>query len=87
MTMPHERSRAVIQTRDFLDELSRNLHTPETIRKEATRLLRLYPTAFEIYLAAHQAVADPKLVIEPMFWPSQTFGIESTRLREENKSG
>jgi len=51
MTMPHERTRSIIQTRDFLIDLSHDPALPESIRNEARRLLRHYPTSYEILLA------------------------------------
>ncbi|MDP9691324.1 UNVERIFIED_ORG: hypothetical protein J2W82_005015 [Pseudomonas mohnii] len=51
MTMPHERTRSIIQARDFLVALSRDQALPESIRNEARRLLRHYPTSNEILLA------------------------------------
>lgn len=40
MTMPHERTRAVIHTGAFLIELSRNAELPEDVRSSAKHLLR-----------------------------------------------
>lgn len=51
MTMPHERTRSIIQARDFLVDLSHDQALPESIRNEARRLLRHYPTSNEILLA------------------------------------
>ena len=51
MTMPSERTRAIIQTREFLVDLSRDQALPEAVRTEAHRLLRHYPTADEVLLA------------------------------------
>jgi hypothetical protein len=51
MTMPHERTRSIIQTRDFLVGLSHDQTLPESVRIEARRLLRHYPTSHEILLA------------------------------------
>ncbi|MCY1462857.1 hypothetical protein D9M71_806720 [compost metagenome] len=51
MTMPSERTRAIIQTREFLVDLSRDKTLPETVRTEARRLLRHYPSADEVLLA------------------------------------
>lgn len=51
MTMPHERTRSIIQARDFLADLSHDQALPESIRNEARRLLRHYPTSNEILLA------------------------------------
>ena len=51
MTMPSERTRSIIQTREFLVDLSRDKTLPEALRTEARRLLRHYPTADEVLLA------------------------------------
>ncbi|WP_410719612.1 BPSL0761 family protein, partial [Brevibacillus sp. SIMBA_040] len=51
MTMPNERTRSIIQTRDFLISLSRDQALPEPVRNEAHRLLRHYPSAKEVLLA------------------------------------
>ncbi|SDS62079.1 BPSL0761 family protein [Pseudomonas oryzae] len=51
MTMPRERTRSIIQTREFLVDLSRDKTLPEALRIEARRLLRHYPTADEVLLA------------------------------------
>ena len=55
MTMPVERTRSVIQTGDFLRELSRSQEIPEPIRAEAARLLRHFP---EPHLLFHAAWLD-----------------------------
>jgi hypothetical protein len=75
MTMPYERTRAVIQTRAFLQELSINLELPEKIRKQALWCLRHYPTAFQVHLAAHQEMAGEKPLLGPVFWPAETYEI------------
>ncbi|AUZ62232.1 hypothetical protein PRJ_5674 (plasmid) [Pseudomonas sp. XWY-1] len=49
--MPSERTRSIIQAREFLVDLSRDKTLPETVRIEARRLLRHYPTADEVLLA------------------------------------
>jgi len=51
VTMVHERTRSVVQTRDFLRDLSRDSSLPESIRLQAERLLRHYPEAADIWLA------------------------------------
>ena len=51
MTMPSERTRSIIQTREFLVDLSRDQALPEAVRTEAHRLLPHYPTADEVLLA------------------------------------
>tara|TARA_R110001606_G_scaffold182829_1_gene329435 strand:+ start:175 stop:600 length:426 start_codon:yes stop_codon:yes gene_type:complete len=48
MTMPSERTRSVIQTREFLIEISRNTDLPETVRRQAKQLLRHYPSQTEM---------------------------------------
>ena len=52
MTMPSERTRAVLQTKEFLKELSRNTDVPEAIKLEAWRLLRHYPDKFHLQVVA-----------------------------------
>ncbi len=49
MTMPHERTRVAIHTRDFLVELSRSVELPEDVRSSAKHLLRHYPNATEVF--------------------------------------
>lgn len=51
MTMVEERTAAVVHTRDFLGELSRDQSLPDSIRFGAKRLLRHYPEAGDIWLA------------------------------------
>jgi len=51
MTMPNERTRALIQTRDFLVELSQDVAILASIRRQADQLLRHYPSAKQILLA------------------------------------
>lgn len=58
VTMPDERTRAILQTKDFLVELLSAEQTPgvpETVRREARRLLRHFPGLMEIHLA-HRAL-------------------------------
>ena len=51
MTMVNERTRSVVQTWEFLRDLSRNESLPESIRIQAKRLLRHYPEPAAIWLA------------------------------------
>ena len=58
MTMPNERTRAVMQAREFLQELAwsaADAGIPEPVRREAMRLLRHYPDGSEMGLA-HMAL-------------------------------
>lgn len=43
MTTPAERTRSVLKTRGFLQELLQDLALPESVRYEAKALLRHYP--------------------------------------------
>ena len=55
MTIPEERTRALIQTREFLRELATHSWpdaVPEAIRREAIRLMRHYPGNSELTLAS-----------------------------------
>lgn len=51
MTMPTERSRAVVQTREFLVELAQNSSLPDQVRRDAKFLLRHFPTRDDVVLA------------------------------------
>lgn len=58
MTIPLERTRSLLQTREFLQELlnpEKTLGIPEDIRRQARVLLRHYPGNAELHLA-HQAL-------------------------------
>ena len=51
MTIPVERTRAVIQTREFLLDLihpSRTPKVPRAVRERAARCLRHYPGTYEL---------------------------------------
>ena len=52
MTTPAERTRHLVQTRAFLKELRANASLPESICKEANRLLRHYPSLMDLELLA-----------------------------------
>jgi hypothetical protein len=45
MTTNAERSRSVLQTLEFLDELVKRSDLPEDVKQEAKRLLRHFPSA------------------------------------------
>ncbi|WP_122318882.1 BPSL0761 family protein, partial [Pseudomonas savastanoi] len=65
MTTPNERTRAVIQTGEFLLELSQDSSLPERIRRDAKFLLRHYPDQFQMLLAERiEECSDP--LISPM---------------------
>ncbi|WP_231981880.1 BPSL0761 family protein [Pseudomonas poae] len=65
MTMPNERTRAVIQTGKFLLELSQDSSLPERIRRDAKFLLRHYPNPFQMLLAGLiEEASDPD--VSPM---------------------
>lgn len=51
MTMPKERTRSIIQARDFLVKQYCDRALPESVRDQARRLLRYYPTSKEILWA------------------------------------
>ena len=58
MTLPDERYRAVMQTAKFLESLSYSSETkrvPLVVRQEARRLLRHYPSEWDMQYAASQA--------------------------------
>lgn len=48
MTMPDERARSVLQTRDFLEELMLDTELPSRVRNQAKALLRHFPETHNI---------------------------------------
>lgn len=52
MTTPHERTRAVVQTKSFLEELLSAPALPDLMRRQALVLLRHYPGMSELVLAS-----------------------------------
>lgn len=49
MTLPYERTRAVVQTEEFLKELvdpAKTPRVPRSVRMQAARLLRHYPCKY-----------------------------------------
>ena len=66
MTLPDERYRAIRQTRQFLIDLCDRTVTPKiprAVRGEAYRLLRHYPTDFDLERLAEKS---PDVIIETM---------------------
>ena len=60
MTIPYERTRALIETKSFLLKLvdtERLPHVPDAVRQHAEYLLRHYPSYADIELA-HRALPD-----------------------------
>ena len=49
MTLPYERTRAIVKTEEFLRELSRHTGLPQDIRSYAKSLLRHYPSAEQVF--------------------------------------
>lgn len=51
MTLPNERTRSVVQTREFLVSLldpKKTPRVPSQVRKQAARLLRHYPSGLDM---------------------------------------
>ncbi|WP_413704242.1 BPSL0761 family protein [Pseudomonas sp. Pseusp16] len=65
MTMPCERTRALIRTRDLLVELAQDPALSESIRRQARQLLRHYPNANEILRAGQLEERRVDRLIEP----------------------
>lgn len=76
MTTPDERVRAVLHTKDFLENLCSSETTPslpDAVRQEARRLLRHYPSRMDLTRASR-------------FCP-HIFDVESLDGREESVPG
>ncbi|VVQ18233.1 hypothetical protein PS938_04538 [Pseudomonas fluorescens] len=68
MTMPHERTRAVVQAREFLERLERDLSQSEAMRTSAAQLLRHYPSKGEVLLQGHiQEFLGERYAYNPFF--------------------
>lgn len=67
MTLPYERTWAVVETRRFLTEVLANRRVPVAVREQARTLLRHYPSPSDVFHAGWQALADPHLILEPVF--------------------
>lgn len=82
MTMPAERSRTVIQAGAFLKELRANSDLPEEIRNEAHRLLRHYPSVFDVEQIASFGRSENAMwltnpfggPVDPDWWRGYSFG-------------
>ena len=55
MTIPVERRRAVLNTRDFLRDLMVDFNVSKEIRDNAYHLLKHYPTDYDMMIAGEQA--------------------------------
>jgi hypothetical protein len=65
MTVPNERTRAVNQTRQFLQELMRPDRTPRIprrIREQAASLLKHYPSQWDMDTIANREDGIPDVV-------------------------
>ena len=65
MTMPSERTRALIQARDFLVELAQDATLSAPIRRQAHQLLRHYPSSNEILRAGQLEAQRVDRLTEP----------------------
>jgi hypothetical protein len=70
MTIPVERTNAVVYTREFLLSLLDPKETPripKAIRKQALRLLRHYPSKFEMDIIANREDGDEEIPLMKIF--------------------
>lgn len=67
MTLPYERTRAVVQTHEFLVEISRDTTLADSTRNEARRLLRHYPSKDDVLLAGRIEEQVDGSIFEPIF--------------------
>jgi len=70
MTIPVERTRAVIYTRQFLYDLidpKKTPRVPKSIRASALHCLRHYPTDFDMEIIAEREDNDPYNIMYKIF--------------------
>ncbi|WP_134618996.1 BPSL0761 family protein [Pseudomonas aeruginosa] len=71
MTLPCERTRSVVLTKDFLTRLSQDTALPESIRDEARQLLRHYPSKHEVLQAGLNEEQSPGGVLSQAVFSSK----------------
>lgn len=72
MTLPYERTCAVVRAEEFLLSLidpKKTPRIPHAIRQEAHRLLRHYPSKFDMDVISEREDMNPSIAFH-----SQTFG-------------
>jgi len=69
MTMPHERTRAVIATGEFLRQIEQDVALSVSLREMANQLLRHYPTKTEVLVQGQIEATS----LSPFFSPSINF--------------
>ena len=67
VTLPIERTRAVLQTEDFLRSLVGRPDCPDDVRSGARFLLRHFPSKADLQHAAEIEAGTATFVIEPVF--------------------
>lgn len=83
MTMPHERTRAVIETRKLLEELRLRDDIPAGVKKDAIWCLRHFPTADHLRIAGY---ATTKGGIENPFATSPDYEEHKLNIEKLKKS-
>jgi hypothetical protein len=70
MTLPYERTRAVVNTHDFLLELLNPKLTPripKEIREQAHHLLRHYPSEYDMNTISEREDTHPEKISHQIF--------------------
>ena len=79
MTLPDERYRAVMQTMRFLTDLCNpdvTPRVPKVIRKQAYSLLRHYPSAYDMKVAAENVPNVFQERMEPLYRMVKQYDME-----------
>ncbi len=76
MTLPDERYRAVIQTKNFLEELLTTPRIPKAVKQSAKWCLRHYPNEWEMRLAAKDCPDVFQERMEPLTRMLEVYKIE-----------
>jgi hypothetical protein len=85
MTLPDERYRAIKWTEEFLKDLCDRTKTPrvpKAVRQQASRLLRHYPSKYDLDRIAERA---PGIVVENMEALHRMVAAHESRVDSENK--
>jgi hypothetical protein len=86
MTLPDERYRAVMETMRFLTALqdaSEYPRVPKVVRQQALRLLRHYPSAWDMKVASEASPQVFQEQMEPLYRMVKKYNMEK---KEQNEN-
>lgn len=83
MTLPDERYRAVMQTIQFLTDICNTPRVPKAIKQQARSLLRHYPSAWDMKVAAENCPNIFAVEMEPLYRMVKKYDMEKNAQNEK----